>query len=164
MPSGIMSCLLCALYQLSYTAYRLFIHRPAPATQAATTAMSVSVTHKKFFYNPCHQTARAIMLCVRHTCRKWSFVASSPVGKTTQTSFSTRSSIISLSNAYPASGWVIFLCSKLSKNVLLPSVTGRSASRFSASFRPLPALPERKPHRTTARHRKSSISPVANIL
>ena len=90
------------------TAYRLFIHRPAPATQAATTALSVSVTHKKFFYNPCHQTARAIMSCVRHTCRKWSFVASSPVGKTTQTSFSTRSSIVSLSNAYPASGWVIF--------------------------------------------------------
>ena len=112
------------------------LRRPCPATQQFSrddyrryTVPCAFPQGKTFFSNlvirrfaPVSSISRRAL---RFSARSKVFIAaSSPDAKTTLTSFSARSSIVSLSSTYPASRWVIFLCPKLSKNVS-PSIVRR---------------------------------------
>jgi hypothetical protein len=86
--------------------------------------------------------------------------ASFPDGKTSLTSFSKRSWIVSLSLTYPASGWVFLLFHNVKERspfILLVQGLGIEPSAHLRYHLALFFQP------TTARQRSCSISPLANI-
>ena len=94
-------------------------HRPDRANQSANIRADVGVIEINSYFHTLPMTGSRLAV----------FCASSVIGKTTLTSFSLRSSIVSLSLAYPATGWIIFFVPVSQRTISSFSLCGRCRIR-----------------------------------
>ena len=124
------------LYYLSYTAYRCSVCCDAIATISLYTSLPPPPREPLRDVRQCYRIYSSFQSLPSRSSRLAQVFHSAtfPDGKTSLTSFGKRSWIVSLSLAYPASGWIFFCVSVCQRTTLLSFLEGGAGFEPAMSY------------------------------